>query len=147
MKHYLLDTNVLVDYLLYREPFGADATELMQAGVTGEARFYVASLAFSHLEYIMRKQPSAVPMRQQLLQLEQLVETLAVDAAIIRRALTSDFKNFEDGIQYFTAVSQPVITAIITRDPNGFRVGALPVLSPAQALNELDTAAETLPAY
>jgi len=45
MKHYLLDTNVLVDYLLYREPFGADATELLQAGVTGEARFYVTGLA------------------------------------------------------------------------------------------------------
>ena len=147
MKHYLLDTNVLVDYLLYREPFGADATELLQAGVTGEARFYVVSLAFSHLEYIMRKQPSVVPVRQQLLQLAQLVETLAVVAAIIRRALTSDFKDFEDGIQYFTAVSQPVIAAIITRDPKGFRAGALPVLSPAQALAELDTAAGTPPAY
>ncbi len=141
MKHYLLDTNVLVDYLLYREPFGADATELIQAGVTGEARFYVASLAFSHLEYLMRKQPAAVPVRQQLLQLEQLVEILAVDAAIIRQALTSDFKDFEDCIQYFTALSQPLIAAIITRDPKGFHAGALPVLSPARALVELDNVA------
>lgn len=141
MKHYLLDTNVLIDYLSRREPFGPDAAELMQAGAAGEARFYVASLAFSHLEYILRKETSAAEIRQQLLLLTQRVEILAVDAAIIRQALSSNFTDFEDGIQYFAAVSQPLIAAIVTRDPKGFRAGALPVLSPPQALVALDNAA------
>ncbi|SFQ01749.1 type II toxin-antitoxin system VapC family toxin [Hymenobacter arizonensis] len=141
MKKYLLDTNVLIDYLARREPFGADAAELMQAGATGEARFYVASLSFANIEYIMRRQTSATQARQLLLRLEQLVEILPVDASVIRQALASNFGDFEDGIQHFVALAHPPITAIITRDPKGFRDSALPVFSVAQALTELDAPA------
>lgn len=141
MRHYLLDTNVLIDYLARREPFGDDATELMQAGATSEARFYAASLSFANIEYIMRRQTSAAHVRQLLLQLVQLVEILPVDAATIRQALASDFTDFEDGIQHVVACAQPAIRAIITRDPKGFRGSVLPVLSIAQALTELDNPA------
>ena len=138
MRHYLLDTNVLIDYLTRREPFGEDATDLMQAGAASEARLYVASLSFANIEYIVRRQTSAVQARHLLLRLEQLVEILPVDATTIRQALAGSFTDFEDGIQYFVALAHPAINAIVTRDPKGFRGSALPVISVAQALAELD---------
>ena len=141
MKEYLLDTNVLIDYLARREPFGADATELMQAGAAGEARLYVASLSFANIEYIMRRQTSAGQARQLLRQLEQLVVILPVDGDSIRQALASSFTDFENGIQHFVALACPAIEAIITRAPKGFQPSALPVLSLAQALIELDSTA------
>lgn len=141
MRQYLLDTNVLIDYLTRREPFGEDATELVQASATGEARRYGASLSFANIEYIVRRQTSAAQARQLLLQLEQLVGILPVDAAIIRQALASDFSDFEDSIQHFVALARSPIHAIVTRDPKGFRASTLPVISVAQALTELDNSA------
>lgn len=141
MKSYLLDTNVLLDYLTRRPPFGEDAVELMQAGADGAVRLYAVSLSFANIEYIVRRQTSATQARVLLLQLERLVGILAVDGDIIRRALGSHFTDFEDGIQYFTTLTQPAITAIITRDPKGFRDSDLPILSPAQAIAELDRSA------
>ncbi|WP_310395074.1 PIN domain-containing protein [Hymenobacter sp.] len=141
MRQYLLDTNVLIDYLTRREPFGEDATELMQAGAMGEARLYAASLSFANIEYIVRRQTSAAQARQLLSRLARLVEILSVDATTIHRALASDFIDFEDGIQHIVACAQPGIHAIITRDPKGFRSSVLPVLSVAQALTELDNPA------
>ncbi len=141
MRQYLLDTNVLIDYLTLRKPFGEDATELMRAGATGEARLYVVSLSFVNIEYIVRRQTSTAQARQLLVQLEQLVDILPVDAAVIRQTLASNFTDFEDGIQHFVALAHPAINAIVTRDPKGFRSSLLPVLSIAQALTELDNPA------
>lgn len=141
MRHYLLDTNVLIDYLARREPFGDDATELMRAGPAGEAQFYAASLSFANIEYIMRRQTSATQVRQLLLRLMQLVEILPVDVTTIRQALASDFTDFEDSIQHAAACAQPTIGAIVTRDPKGFRSSVLPILSITQALTELDNIA------
>ncbi|GAB3571878.1 type II toxin-antitoxin system VapC family toxin [Hymenobacter daeguensis] len=140
MKHYLLDTNVLIDYLINREPFGRDAVELMEAGASGEARFYVASVSFTNIEYVTRRLTTAAHAWRLLDRLVPMVEILSVDAAIIRLTLDSDFTDFEDGIQYFTALTQPTITAVVTRDPKGFRRSTLPVLSVADALIELDNA-------
>ena len=140
MRHYLPDTNVLIDYLINREPFGQDAVELMEAGSSGEARFYVASLSFTNIEYVTRRLTTATHARLLLNRLAPMVEILAVDAAIIHQTLDSDFTDFEDGIQYFTALTESAIVAIITRDPKGFRRSSLPVLSVADALIELDNA-------
>ena len=71
----------------------------------------------------------------------QPVEILPVDAETIRQALATDFTDFEDSIQHVVACTQSTIRAIITRDPKGFRSSALPVLSIAQALTELDNPA------
>ncbi|HEX8329508.1 MAG TPA: PIN domain-containing protein [Hymenobacter sp.] len=141
MRHYLLDTNVLIDYLINREPFGSNAIELIEAGASGEARFYAASLSFTNIEYVTRRLTTAAHARQLLKRLVPMVDILAVNAAIIQQTLDSDFTDFEDGIQYFTALTEPAIHAIVTRDPKGFRVSTLPVISVAQALIELDNLA------
>ena len=141
MRQYLLDTNVLIDYLTLREPFGATAAALLRAGAVGKVRFYAASLSFVTIEYIIRRQTSTAQARQLPEQLAHVVEIVPVGAVTVRQALASDFTDFEDAIQYFTALTQPTIQAIITRDPKGFRASSLPVLSVAGALLELDNAA------
>ncbi len=138
MKHYFLDTNVVIDFLAQRQPFWSDAAELIQAGVTGEARLYVSSLSFTNIYYIMRRATSAQQAWQLLWNLEQLVDIVAVDAATIRQALVMNASDFEDDVQYFAAHSTAIMSAIVTRDPKGFSLSDIPVLLPAQALAELD---------
>jgi hypothetical protein len=72
--------------------------------------------------------------------LEPLVEIVAVDATVIRQAIIARFPDFEDGVQYFAAQNTPLVSAIITRDPKRFSASSIPVMSPGQALIELDSA-------
>lgn len=137
MKHYFLDTNVLLDYLAERPPFWADAAELMQAGVDGQATLYVASLSFSNAYYVLRKQTNPALARSLMAKLAQLVVIVAVDATVVQLAITGPFPDFEDGLQHYAALSVPAIAALVTRDRRDFTGSTLPVLTPEQALAEL----------
>lgn len=72
-----------------------------------------------------------------LTELAQQVQIVGVDAAIIRQALASGSADFEDAVQHFAATSIPAIEAIVTRDPKGFRVSLLPVITPVESLAQL----------
>jgi len=132
MRQLFLDTNVVFDYLGRREPNGAAAAALFQAAYEGRATLYVASLSFSHVFYTLRKQYGAVPAREALRKLAQLVRVVAVDETTVQAALDSKFADVEDALQYFAARSVPDLAAIVTGDPKGFKHGELRILSPVE---------------
>ena len=137
MKHYFLDTNIVVDFLTRRGSFAIAAAELFEAALAGKATLYVASLSFSNIHYILRKENTLAERISKLSKLARLVRIVSVDAAIVQQALAVESADFEDSLQHFAAASVPVIEAIVTRDPKGFRSSSLPVLTPVEALNEL----------
>ncbi len=137
MKHYSLDTNVVLDFLSRREPFAATALEIFWAGLEKRAVLYVASLSFSNVYYVLRKQTNPSAARSLVGALAKLVIIAAVDASVVQAAISSPFADFEDGLQHDAAASVLVIQAIITRDLHDFRASSLPVLTPEQALTEL----------
>lgn len=137
MKHWFLDTNVVMDFLADRQPFAQTTEVLFRLAYAQRVRLYVASLSFSHLFYLLRRSHGAATARQMLVDLQGLVYVTTVDAATVQQALTSGLTDFEDALQYYAATSAPAIEAIITRDPKGFRHSALPVLTPAEALQQL----------
>jgi len=128
---------VVIDFLAHREPFADASLELFRASLTKKATFYVASLSFSNVYYILRKSTNPTVARDKLARLEKLVTIIGVDGLIIRQALASLFSDYEDGIQHFAAISEPAISAIITRDFKDFQSSLLPIISPAQALLEI----------
>lgn len=137
MKQYFIDTNVLLDFLLRRDTFGPDALRLFAAGDAGLIKLYASGLAFSHIYYTMRKVSPAAERRLALLELAELVEIIPVGRSVIEAALALGFADFEDGLQYCAARTVPALAAIVTRDPKGFAAGAMPVLSPPEALAQL----------
>ena len=62
--------------------------------------------------------------------LESLIETVDVTKQIISKSLHSDFKDYEDSIQYYTAISNKKITAIVTRNVKDYRKATIKVLTP-----------------
>jgi hypothetical protein len=74
----------------------------------GKTKIYVSSLSFSNLNYILSRQYSADQARKKLLKFKTLVSVLAVTDKSVELALSSDFKDFEDGLQYFTAIEDPI---------------------------------------
>ena len=137
MKHFFVDTNVLLDLLGQREPFGAAAAQLVEAAVRKEVVLYVAALSFSHIDYVLRKTMATPERLYKMSRLASVVEIIPLDREVIEATLTLSFPDFEDGLQYCAARTVPAIEAIVTRDPRGFAAGALLVLTPPGVLARL----------
>jgi predicted nucleic acid-binding protein len=137
MKHWFLDTNVLVDFLTNRQPFATAAATLFELGRQQRVKLYAASLSFATTYYLVRRGQSHEQAIQLVAQLEQLVEVVPVDGTVIRAALASGFRDFEDALQYFTAASLPLVEAILTRNAKDFAASSLPIYSPTEAVNQL----------
>lgn len=126
MKHYLIDTNVIIDMLLDREDADA-ACAVIDAAERGEIKLHICALSFTNIYYSLRKYLSREERISCLTQLSELIATIPVDGHIIREALLSGWKDFEDAVQYFAARSQPEITGIISRNVKDFKLSELEV--------------------
>lgn len=137
MKQWFLDTNVLIDFLTGRQPFADAAASLFELARQHSVQLYAASLSFATVYYIVRQAETHERTLFLLAQLEKLVQILPVDATIIRAAINSEFRDFEDALQYFTARTVPLLDTIVTRNAKDFRAGSLLVLSPTAAVAQL----------
>lgn len=137
MKGFFLDTNVIIDVLANRLPHVESSSRLFDLAVKGKVTLYVSALSYSTIYYIIRKSVSHKQLVAILESLESVTETVDVTKLIIMKSLQSEFKDFEDAIQYYTAVSNKKISAIVTRDPKGYRTSELTTLSPDEALTIL----------
>ena len=137
MKNYFLDTNVLLDFLLEREPFVGPATQLVELAVSGQLRLTASSLSFTTVYYLMRRQRvSEAAVISALTSLARVVTIAPVTAEMIQQALRSGLPDFEDAVQFFAALAAGA-EAIVTRDRKGFPTQQVPVLSPLAALAQL----------
>ena len=137
MKHFFLDTNILIDFLADRKPFSDQAAILFQAANNKEARLYVAAISFNNVYYIVRQVNSHAKTMGLIKTLEKYVEIVTIDGAILKKAMASDFKDFEDAIQSFAAESVAEIELIVTRNMKDFKKSKLPVFSPESAIKLL----------
>jgi len=129
MTSIFLDTDILIDFLSSREPFGKDAIKLMNLVDKNEINAYTSSLSFSNLYYVSRKHASHNLVIEKLTELSEMIGILKVDEDSIRSALNSPFKDFEDAIQYFSTTKYKRIDMIITRNVKDYRYAKLPVMS------------------
>ena len=85
--------------------------------------------------YSLRKILSREDRIDALTQLKEAMEVAAVDGNVIDMALKSGWKDFEDAVQNFSAVVDPQISAIITRNTKDFKDSSLEVVDSAEFLN------------
>ena len=127
-RKIFVDTDVVFDLLAKREPFYTYAAQLFTNADKQEVTIYVSSLCFGNLNYILSKHKSAIEARKILSRFKVLVTILPVDDKIIELALNSDFKDFEDAIQYYCAIENG-INILITRNLKDFKPVRIPVLT------------------
>jgi predicted nucleic acid-binding protein len=123
-----VDTDIVLDLLARREPFYDAAARLFSLAESGRIALSVSSLTFANLFYILRKQVSARHAHEVLINFKQLVTVLSVDDATIEQALKAGFTDFEDAIQYFTALSAGC-SALLTRNGRHYRKAAIDILT------------------
>lgn len=138
MKDLFLDTNIIIDVLANRQPYSESATRLFDLAEKGKINLFISALSYSNIYYIIKKNCTHKEMISLLKDLESLTETLDVTKKIIAKSLVSDFKDFEDAIQYNTAISNKKIAAIITRNVKDYKNIELAVLTPDEALSAIE---------
>jgi predicted nucleic acid-binding protein len=136
MEKVFVDTDIMLDLLSARKPFYLHSATLFSRADKGEIRLFVSSLSFANLHYMLSRQYNADQARKKLLKFKTLVTVLSVNDKIIDLALSSDFKDFEDGIQYFTAIENG-IKIILTRNLRDFKTSEIPVMTAEQFLSAL----------
>ena len=100
---------------------------------------YVCSYSFPIVYHYMRKENN-IPHDIALGALEKMshnVTSLPVNEAIIKQALNSGFRDFEDAVQYYCALQISKCEVIITRNPKDFESSNLPVTTPQSFLTYL----------
>jgi predicted nucleic acid-binding protein len=133
MEKVFVDTDIVLDLLSNREPFYTHSAYLFSEADKGKTKIYVSSLSFSNLNYILSRQYSPDQARKKLLKFKTLVTVLSVTDKVVELALSSDFKDFEDGLQYFTAIENNIRT-LLTRNLKDYKSAEIPVMTAEQFL-------------
>lgn len=133
MDKVFVDTDIVLDLLSHRVPFYEYSAYLFSQADQGKLQLFVSSLCFSNLNYLLSKQYSANRARKMLIKFKTLVNVLAVSDKSVELALSSDFKDFEDGLQYFTAIEND-INIILTRNLKDYKTAEMSVMTAEQYL-------------
>jgi len=132
----LLDTNVVLDVLLRREPWHAEASALWRAVDDGQLTAYVPASAITDIYYIARKLTDNVRARQSVQICLDAFHVGTIDRSVLERAQALSGSDFEDNVQIACAEANG-LDAIVTRDPDDYEGSPIAVWSPAQCLKNL----------
>lgn len=136
MTRLFLDTNIVVDLLDRREPFWHDASRLFAMAYSKKVQLVVSPITFSTASYLLHKHGSD-GVHNLLFNFRQLVCIATADENIVDDALASQFKDFEDAMQYYTALKAKS-EVIITRNGKDFTASRLPVMTAAEYLSSIE---------
>lgn len=132
----LIDTNVVLDLLLEREPFVETAIALFEQIERGNLAGYIAATTITNIFYIIRKTEGREVALAAINRLLIGLRFCAVDRQTVKTALTLGLKDFEDSIQLACATLNQ-LDGIVTRDHKDFIGSDLPIYSPTELLNQL----------
>lgn len=128
MDRLFLDADIVMDFLAKRAPFHQFADEIFNLSDKGEVNLVIASLTFSHLHYVLAKQAGKDQARQTLNKFKTLIKVASIGDKIIDLALSSEFKDFEDAIQYYAAIENNC-SMILTRNIKDYKEASIPVMT------------------
>jgi len=129
-----VDTNIVIDLLQKRPGFFEEAQELFTLADKKKVKLLISSLTIANTHFLLSKYYNTNEARNLLAKFKVLVEVLPLDDKIIELALASDFKDFEDAIQFYTAIENNA-GIIITRNKKDFRNQNIPILTAKEYLH------------
>ena len=136
MIKLFLDTDIVVDLLERREPFCHDAVRLFTMAYNRQVQLVVSPMTFSTASFLLRKHGSE-GVRNLLSNFRQLSRVATANERTVDDSLASQFKDFEDAMQYYTAVRAKA-DIIITRNGKDFANSKIPVMTAGEYLATIE---------
>jgi len=139
MKKLLIDTNIVIDLLAKRDPDYADAAQIFSLCDKKQIQLSVSALTVANTNYLLSKLKPHNEVKSILRKFKLLVDVLSLDDKVISLALNDkDFKDFEDGFQYFSAIENDQ-DIIITRNLKDYKKSKIPKMTAEQFLKTYKT--------
>lgn len=132
------DTNVWIDFLAERAPFYLPAATLMTYADEGKCEIVISSLSMVNAHFICCERAS-MPLsiwKHKINSTKEIIDVCPIEASDIYASCDSEWKDYEDGVQYFAAQKQGC-NYIVTRNPKDFTLSDIEVLTPDQAIKKL----------
>jgi len=136
MKQVLIDTNIIIDIALQREPFFETANQIFDKIDEEKIKGFVTASTITDIYYISKKVCGREKTITFISELIDILEVLSVTKETIIDALHTEFKDFEDAVQYCTA-NMNHIDIILTRNKSDFILSTIEVCTPNELLQKL----------
>jgi predicted nucleic acid-binding protein len=123
----------MLDLLGERTPFYDPIAKIATLADKGEITITVSALSYSTVSYILAKFENSEKVKDKLRKFKVISEVCALDELIIDKGLNSNFADFEDSLQYFSALKSDCYI-LITRNGKDFKEAQIPVMSAEEYL-------------
>lgn len=125
-----IDTDVVLDFLLDREPFSTFASVIFSQSEANQINAYISPLTISNCYYILRKLASHNKVIKNLQKLLLITKITSISKQDVVLALNSNFTDLEDALQHFSAISHTKVDVILTRNLKDYKNSEVPVMTP-----------------
>jgi predicted nucleic acid-binding protein len=130
MDKVLIDTDVILDFFFDRKPFSEFASEVFNLCEEKKILGYTTPVIICNVYYLLRKYSKHEIIIKNISKLLNIIEILKMDKTIVIEALNSNFKDFEDALQNFSAIQNGEIKAILTRNIKDYKESDLAIFTP-----------------
>ena len=134
----LVDTNVVLDVLLDRQPFSLPAAALLSLVEKKTFEAALGATTLTTIHYLFSKAAGKKKADGAVSKLLGIFEIAAVDASVLDAAIRLALPDFEDAV-LVEAARNAGADAIVTRDLTGFKKSDLPAYSPEEFLAALES--------
>ena len=135
MKKLLLDINIFLDIFLERKYFVESSSKIFDLVEMSKFKGFICSSSFPTLFYILSKGNNRNKALLNLEKIRAVFKVAEVDERVIDLSLVSGFPDFEDAVQYYSAVNKK-IDFLITRNTKDFKKNIIPVLTPEEFISQ-----------
>lgn len=139
MTAVFVDTDVLLDVVIKRPEFYEHSFQIIQWIEQKQIEAYVTPMTISTIYYLIRKELSHLQALSLIEKLMVIFNVVQIGKTGIMAALNSDFKDFEDAMQNYSALSQPQIETLITRNVKDYRCSELSTMTPTDFISYFNT--------
>ena len=129
----LIDTNVILDVLCRREGFYENSVKVMKYCEVNKITGVISALTIPNIVYIMRKELDAKKTKDVIEKLQLIFTVADLKAGDINKALSMNFKDFEDALQSVCA-SRIKADYIVTRNIKDFLLSKVTAITPSELI-------------
>lgn len=133
MKKIFLDTNIILDFLGEREGFYEASAKIMTLADKKKIQVYTSPSSISNVFYVLAKYENPKITLEKIRKFKLLCSMSVMDDEVVEKAIHSDFKDFEDAMQYFSALASNC-DIITTRNEKDFKNALIPVMNAEEFL-------------
>ena len=134
MDRVLFDTEVLLDFFFDRVPFSNYIAKVLNLCKEKKIEGFTTPVIIANTYYLLRKTAKHEVVIDKLNQLLNIIDVTEMNKNVVLKSLNSNFRDFEDALQNFSAVENGNIKVILTRNVKDFKHSELAILTPESYL-------------